>query len=258
MNRYDLEHVLQMGEAICFEELPTYKITLADMVRFGFAKAQGVIHILCMDDQKAAGYMPEGMNITTYGMLTFNMLSEIKAVNSNQIPSGSLENTLLSSIPPFLSMVFRRNVSFHPETCRFLIENSSSAIHSDNFDSLRTILKERNCLSDSESGDAGHPADARASALLEKRRLAREKLRAKKLEQGDGDSITLADLISIFAQAQHLPLQEVYENYDIYQFNNQFNRLKMKDDYHVGLQMLLAGAKKEDVKLTHYISKIKQ
>lgn len=257
VNKFDLEHVLQMGGDLCFEGLPTYKVTLADMVRFGFTKAQGIIHILCMDDKKAADYMQESGDITTYQMIVFHILTEIKAINANQIPSRLLENTLLFSIPSFLSMVFRQKVSFHPDTLSFLIEDSSSAIRSDNFSSLQTILKERNCLKGPDQEEDEHPADARAKALLEKRRLAREKLQAKKLEQGDKDSVTMADLISIFAEAKQLPLQEVYENYDIYQFNNQFNRLRIMDDYHINIQMLLAGAKKEDVKLTHYITKIK-
>ena len=45
--------------------------------------------------------------------------------------------------------------------------------------------------------------------------------------------------------------------YDLYQFNDQFNRLKIMDDYEVSVQALLHGAKKEDVNLTHWITKIK-
>ena len=45
--------------------------------------------------------------------------------------------------------------------------------------------------------------------------------------------------------------------YDIYQFNDQFNRLKIMDDYEVNVQALLHGAKKENVNLTHWITKIK-
>ena len=41
-----------------------------------------------------------------------------------------------------------------------------------------------------------------------------------------------------------LRLQEVM-GYDLYQFNDQFNRLKIMDDYEVSVQALLHGAKKE-------------
>ena len=68
----------------------------------------------------------------------------------------------------------------------------------------------------------------------------------------------MADLISIFAEAEHLPLQDVYNKYDIYQFNNQFNRLKIMDDYHVNIQALLAGAKSEELHMQHWLTKIKQ
>ena len=68
----------------------------------------------------------------------------------------------------------------------------------------------------------------------------------------------MADLISIFAEAEKMPPQDVYRNYDVYQFNDQFNRLKIMDEYHVNIQALIAGAKSEDVKLQHWISKIKK
>ena len=94
-----------------------------------------------------------------------------------------------------------------------------------------------------------------AAKLLEKKRMLNEKIRKSKSRSGD-DLISMADLISIFAEAEKMPLQDVYRKYDMYQFNNQFNRLKIMDDYQVNIRALLAGAKSEDVKLQHWLSKI--
>ena len=96
-----------------------------------------------------------------------------------------------------------------------------------------------------------------AAQLLAKRKMLREKIHKSKKNMGE-DSISMADLISIFAEAESMSLQDVYDRYDMYQFNNQFNRLKIMDDFHVNIQALLAGAKSEDVKLQHWLSKIKK
>ena len=94
-----------------------------------------------------------------------------------------------------------------------------------------------------------------AAQLLAKKKMLQQKIKKSKRIQGE-ESLTMADLISIFAEAESMPLQDVYRNYDIYQFNNQFNRLKIMDDFQVNIQALLAGAKSEDVKLQHWLSKI--
>ena len=75
-------------------------------------------------------------------------------------------------------------------------------------------------------------------------------------EVDEESAITLADLVSILASGFGLTMAEGMK-YDIYQFNDQFNRLKIMDDYEVNVQALLHGAKKENVNLTHWITKIK-
>ena len=91
--------------------------------------------------------------------------------------------------------------------------------------------------------------DAEIAELNEKLATAQADLAAK-------DEATLADLVSILASGFGLTMADVMK-YDIYQFNDQFNRLKIMDDYEVNVQALLHGAKKENVNLTHWITKIK-
>lgn len=138
------------------------------------------------------------------------------------------------------------------EETRFLDKN--------NYNDFRNILKERNCLMDIDGVENDdNPDNDMARKLLEKRKKLREKVRKAKLRNGEDDEgLTLADLISIFAEAEKIPLQDVYDKYDIYQFNNQFNRLKIMEDYQVNIKALLAGAKSEEVKLQHWLSKIKK
>jgi hypothetical protein len=155
-------------------------------------------------------------------------------------------------------LFFKREVYFD-KNVGFVVKDDSDNIlfvlDESNYNQFRNILKHRNCFADMDDIDDENPANEMAAKLLEKKRMLKEKLlKSQKSQEGDG--ISMADLISIFAEAENMPLQDVYCNYDMYQFNNQFNRLKIMDDYRVSIQALMAGAKSEDVKLQHWISKI--
>lgn len=263
MDKQDLEHLLQMGAAIYFENIPTHKISLAEMVRFGYTKAQGIISLLCMDDEKAGEFLPPAITPSTFSLIAVSMLKESLMAEKDKSNIDELKDTLLYSVPAFLSLLFHSSVTFLPDQVCFEIQTDGPArvIDQNNYGHLREILKERNCLADLDEIDSENPANGNVRQLLERKKKLRERLKKARTQTtgADEDSpITMADLISIFAESAHMPLQDVYEKYDIYQFNNQFNRLRIMDDYHINIQMLLAGAKKEDVKLTHYITKIKK
>ena len=170
------------------------------------------------------------------------------------------KTVLYDTVLKFLSLFFRREVYFD-ERVGFIVTDDSNNIlfvlNDNNYDQFRIVLKHRNCFAEIDDFNDDNPANEMAAKLLEKKRMLKEKLRKTKKAQ-DEDGITMADLISIFAEAEKMPLQDVYRNYDVYQFNNQFNRLKIMDDYRVSIQALMAGAKSEDVKLQHWISKIKK
>ena len=64
-------------------------------------------------------------------------------------------------------------------------------------------------------------------------RRKEERLKRRKAKSGgDESSLTLADLVSILASGMGMTMDEIME-YDLYQFNDQFNRLKIMEDYEV-------------------------
>ena len=97
--------------------------------------------------------------------------------------------------------------------------------------------------------------EGRKSVFLQRRKEERLKRKRAKAAE-DGTDITISDLVSIMANGLGMTMHDIMQ-YDLYQFNDQFNRLKIMDDYEVSVQALLHGAKKEDVNLTHWITKIK-
>ncbi len=257
MNKYDLEHKLQRGGVLYLDEIPTYKVTLGDMADFGFTKAQSIISLMCMDDDKAREYLSDSEQSSTFLYIVLNLLQEYKALENGEIPSRT--NLLCELIPSFLSIFFKEKVVFNLDYGFIIGAESKYLLNSINYDKFRQILKSRNCLIDiNHMENMDNPENDMAKKLLEKRRKLREKVNKLKRNSDDDEDVTMADLISIFAEAEHIPLQNVYDLYDVYQFNNQFNRLKIMDDFHVNIQALLAGAKSDEVKLQHWLSKIQQ
>lgn len=262
MNKYDLEHKLLKGSVLYLGDIPTYKVTLGEMADNGFATMQWVVSILTMDDTKASELFSTDIeNPSAFLFIYYSILQEYQRIKDGLVEENETNNLLCFTIPKFLSLFFKKPVQFN-DKYGFIIGENQDDIHvlnDRNYDKFRTILKERNCLVDLDGIDEEeNPANEMARKLLEKQKMLREKVRKAKQAQNGDDGLTMADLISIFAEAEHMPLQDVYEKYDVYQFNNQFNRLKIMDDFHVNIQALLAGAKSEDVKLQHWLSKIKK
>ena len=258
MTREDLEHKLLSGGEIYIDNCPTYKVTLKDMADYGFGRMQEVIALMASDDTSASKLLSNiDDTVSTFYVLIIGIIQELRQDDNSE---EKHETTLYNTVLKFLSLFFRRDVCFDKDA-GFVVKDDSNNIlfvlNESNYDQFRNVLKHRNCLADIGDFQDENPANEMAAKLLEKRRMLKEKLRKSQTSQNE-DGISMADLISIFAEAEKMPLQDVYRNYDIYQFNNQFNRLKIMDDYHVNIQALMAGAKSEDVKLQHWISKIKK
>ena len=258
MTREDLEHKLLSGGEIYIDNCPTYKVALKDMADYGFGRMQEVIALMASDDTSASKLLSNiDDTVSTFYVLIIGMLQELKQVDDD----GNKHKAILyNTVLKFLSLFFRREVYFD-NNAGFVVKGDSNDIlfvlNENNYNQFRDILRQRNCLADIGDFQDENPANEMAAKLLEKKRMLKEKLRKSQRAQGE-DGISMADLISIFAEAEKMPLQNVYRDYDVYQFNNQFNRLKIMDDYHVNIQALIAGAKPEDVKLQHWISKIKK
>lgn len=253
----DLEHKLLSGGVINIDGCPTYKVTLEDMANYGFSQMQNIIALIASDDKRASSLLKNIDDVvSTYYVLAIGIIQELKQTKAN----SDHESVLYNSTIAFLSLFFRQSVYFDQSTGFVVKDNLGNVVfvlNENNYNQFREIVRYRNCLIDLDGLEDENPANEMVAKLLEKKRMLNEKIRKSKKIQGE-DGISMVDLISIFAEAESMPLQDVYHNYDIYQFNNQFNRLKIMDDYHVNIQALLAGAKPEDTKLRHWLSKIKR
>lgn len=132
-------------------------------------------------------------------------------------------------------------------------------INHENYDEFVHIVKLQNCIEKVDNkSNQDNPANDKAKELLEKRKKLREKLNKikNKDSDGEGEPLTLADLVSILcANGNNINIFNVWD-LSFYAFNDQFNRMKMLDDYQVNVRSILAGADPKEIELKHWMSKI--
>ena len=262
MNKIDLEHKLLKGSPINFCGIPLYHTTIGEMVDFeyGYSVFNQILGLCVLEKSKfntMALDNGETIEGSAFWYFYFNVINELKT----QQPLFDYDGEkvfLYHILVSFFSTLFHKEVVFNADNGFIIGQDKPIVLNDSNFDKFVELLKIRfGMLDTKELEDEDNPADERTRMLLEKRKKLREKVKKSK-QNDDDDGLQLTDLISIFAEAENISPLYVYENYDMYQFNNQFNRLKIMEDYQTNIRALLAGAKSEDINLQHWLSKIKK
>lgn len=238
MDSSDLDLQLLSKDPIFAAGVPVYPVSLREIAKVGYQYYSRMIGFLCITKEKIQDSFGEEYDIDPIMFLL----------------SASQNEEFKDDLIAIFKLVCRCIPEFDVENkC---IHIGESSIDEDTLRSFRDIVRARNGLNETSEEEDENPANERARQLLELRRKLRKKVKDRKIEQkGEEGGLSMADLVSILAAGLHLTTFEVME-YDLYQFNDQFHRLKIFDDYQVSIQSLLHGAKKEDVNLKHWLSKI--
>lgn len=245
MNKFekiDIENKLLLGTVIWIGKIPIHKIELSVISDFGYTRFLETIQTICVDESRITGEIKDQFpDFNTYSFMIAAMLTD------ERIKKNVLE---------LLSLICKTDVVLNLESYVFIVGDAE--LNSENFDDFRKIVKIRNLIDVNSSEEfEENPSNEKARQLLARSRELKRREKEKTAADGDGDGLTLNDLISIFASYMKIPVDDVKNKYDMYQFNNQFSRIKVYDDYITSIQALLHGAKSEDIKLTHWISKYK-
>ena len=238
MDKKDLELQLCSDDPIFVSGVPIYPISLKEIARIGYMRFNAEVRLLCMNES----------DIST---ITGNDISEVgvfKYLLANAMRDKSFMDMLLF----WLSAITHSNMMFSSRQLCYTC--GAFSITQENFNEVQAVIRLRNGLQDIEEEEENPDNDA-ARRVLQRRK--EERMKRRRLKEADEESaITLADLVSILASGLGMTMAEAMQ-YDLYQFNDQFNRLKIMDDYKVNVNALLHGAKKENINLTHWITKIK-
>lgn len=239
MDTRDLELKLCSNEPIFVSGVPIFPIPINRISQIGYTKFNAELRLLCLTEDDIR-------------ILTGNDVSEV-GVYTYLVANALYDADLMNALIFWLSEITRCKVIFSKRKMCFVTR--AFEISKENFSAIQTIIRQRNGLQDIEE-EEDNPANEAARRVLQRRKEERLKRRKAKALDDEESAITLSDLVSILASGLGMTLQEVM-GYDLYQFNDQFNRLKIMDDYEVSVQALLHGAKKEDINFTHWITKIK-
>lgn len=235
--QFDKELIYITGKPVYLDGVPIYPITINDIVDIGYSHYLSLLHFICADindfiDNSEGKYSNEDLFIFM-----------LNAYLNNE----GAKNALLDA----LRMICKTdNIMYDDELECFRIDNGLLTYQ--NFEMFQAIVKERNGISKLNE-DMDNPANAKAAALLARKKALKKKI--DKAKNQDTSGIGLADLISILASGMKLPIPVICQ-YDMYQFNDQFNRLRIFKDYDVNVQALLAGADANSIHLQHWMSKV--
>lgn len=238
-----LQLKLLSNDPIFVKDIPVHCIPLKKIIQIGFENYLMMINILCITQNKVDSIVNnEELNIPTLHLSTFEFILGV-------FHNDTIKNYLIE-ILSLVCDVSKEDIEVDMDNKKINIGKKS--LTEDMFEEFQNVVRYRNGLNENEELNE-NPADERTRQLLEKRKKFREKL--NEVKKNDSSDIDLSDLISVYANNSNLPLNQILE-YDLYQFNNQFIRMRMYEDYMMGVKSLLAGAKSEDVNLKTYLRKI--
>ena len=134
----------------------------------------------------------------------------------------------------------------------FLIEEKEIIMNIHVLEAFQYIVKRQNFLIHPER--EFKPANKKAAEIIEKRLKGRKKV--EDIKNRDGDTPAFDDLVaSVAAKGNSLKLFNIW-NLNYYAFNDQLQRLRMIEDYDIGIKSLMAGADSKKVKLKYWIRSI--
>lgn len=246
---------MQIGDGM---EIDKLKLLCGDPIQFSNV---GYIYPLTIRNIKDIGGESEFnsyLNVLTMGKelakSAFGETGDIEELSDFQIVYlfCSMDINYKNIITKALSTLLKDEVTI--TDYGFLVKDK--IINDTNYDELTYIVKVQNCLIKASEKLEDNPANDKAKELLEKRRKARERLNKAKNNESDGEPLTLDDLVSILcANGNGINIFNVWD-LSFYAFNDQFNRMKMFEDYQVNIQSLLAGANPDEMEFKHWMSKI--
>jgi len=229
MNTIDLNLKLILGLPISAGGINIHSVKIKEIAEFGYFKYSQALKVLCIDKREIKKVLGTNENIFPFEFLVFSMMSDYKIKN------------LMEEI---LYLICKEKIIFSQND--FIFKVGKLEINSANFDDIINVIRKRNCIK-SEEFSEGNPSNDKAKRILEKRKMARIKI--KNRNKGNNSNLDISDIIS--SLSLKTPIEELM-NLDIYQLVDKFSRLIKYENYHTNINALIHGANKNDLDLKHW------
>lgn len=229
MNAIDLNLKLILGLPISAGGINIHSVKIKEIAEFGYFKYNQALKILCIDKFEIKEVLGTNKNISSFEFLVFSM------INDYQIKA------LMEEI---LYLICKEKIIFSQDD--FIFKVGKSEINSTNFEEIVSIVRKRNCIKSEELSE-GNPSNDKAKRILEKRKMARIKIKNRNKE--NNSNLDISDIIS--SLSLKTPIKELM-NLDIYQLIDKFSRLIKYENYHTNINALIHGANKNELDLKHW------
>ena len=226
ISEQDLKLKLILGLPIEINKIKINSVKVKDIAEFGYLRYNQALKIISADNFEIKKILNTDENISPFEFLVISVMS-------------SMEIRIFTE--DFLSLVLGEKTEFSEEKLCFNV--GKHELSKDNFDEIANIICKRNRIFKSEK-DLGKPSNEKARKILEKRNLARSKLK-----RSDENGFDLADLISFLSVYFDT---STLLNLDIYQLTDKFMRIIKKENYDISVNSLIHGANKSDLDLKHW------
>lgn len=229
INEQDLKLKLILGLPIEINKIKIHSVKVKDIADFGYLRYNQALKIISADSFEIKRILDSKENISPFEFVVISVMSDVQ---------------IRILIEGFLSLVLSDKTEFSEEKLCFNV--GKHELNKDNFDEIASIICKRNGIFKSEK-DLGKPSNEKARKILEKRNLARSKL--KKSGENGFDLADLISFLSVYFDTYKLL------NLDIYQLTDRFTRIIKKENYDISVNSLIHGANKSDLDLKHWSEK---
>lgn len=215
-----------------------YPVSLRKIVEIGYEKYNNYLSILSVKKEQLVN--KEYIDRLPDDIEVFNIINE--AYSSD-----------------FICSLFNESLKLFMNTDNIVYKDglyiNGISITGEIYHNIVKVISIQNGLKITES-DNFNPKNERVKKIKEKMLENQRKIQElKKNSENDSENLTFSDLVSIVSSnVNGINILNVFD-LNIFQFNDQFNRMKLLNDYEVSIQSILHGADPKNVEIKHWISK---
>lgn len=232
----DIKGKLLAGLPILVDKTLIYPLTLKEIFGYGYMNYQKNLWVFTEKIDDIFKDIPEEYK----ALNTFDIFLNFEGDNENFISS--------------LKLFFKENTIIINKQIQIIALPNKQIIDRNNWIKFCEVINLQNNINKRDEKEQYNPKSARAKEIAEKLKKAKEKI--NKVKAKNNEDLDLLDLISAFASYnKNINILDVW-NMTIYQFNDQFQRMQLWNDYDISIQSLLHGADSNKVDIKHFVCKL--
>lgn len=232
----DIRGKLLAGLPILVDKTLIYPLTLKEIFNYGYINYQKNLWIFTEKIEDIFEDVPDEYK----ELNTFDIFLNFEGDNENFISS--------------LKLFFKEEAIVINKQIQIIALPNKQIIDRNNWIRFCEAINLQNNKNKKNEIEQYNPKSAKAKEIADKLKRAKEKI--NKVKAKNNEDLDLLDLISAFASYnKNVNILDVW-NMTMYQFNDQFQRMQLWNDYDISIQSLLHGADSKKIDIKHFVCKL--